>query len=163
MFYLALPLWLALSLARFPPRSAVLSRPRTLVWCLFSPVWECVCLRVISLYRSPSLPQSLALSPARALPFSLWLPQFPLLARCLSSPRITITALRNADGTMQVEQDTDNVDAPVHSGWMYQKHDLLIMSYSSKVHLCACMCVCVMCACVRVCVYVYVNTTHGYR
>mmetsp|Transcript_4040 Transcript_4040/g.6545 ORF Transcript_4040/g.6545 Transcript_4040/m.6545 type:complete len:255 (+) Transcript_4040:83-847(+) len=37
------------------------------------------------------------------------------------------------DGTMQVEQDTDNVDAPVHSGWMYQKHDLWIMSYSSKV------------------------------
>lgn len=38
-----------------------------------------------------------------------------------------------ADGTMQVEQDSDNYDAPAHGGWMYQKHDMWIMSYSSKV------------------------------
>jgi hypothetical protein len=38
-----------------------------------------------------------------------------------------------ADGTLRIEPDTENVDRPIHSGWLRQKHDLWILSYSTRV------------------------------
>ena len=34
---------------------------------------------------------------------------------------------------MQLEPDSENLDRPIHSGWLRQKHDLWITSYSSRV------------------------------
>ena len=34
---------------------------------------------------------------------------------------------------MQLEPDSQNLDRPLHSGWLRQKHDLWIISYTSRV------------------------------
>ena len=154
MFSLALPPLLALSLARFPPRSAVLSRPRTLVWCLFSPVWECVCLRVISLYRSPSLPQFLAFSPARALPFSLRLPQIPSsrsLSLSLANYHNCITQCRWHNASRARHRQRRRARAQwldVSEAWSV---DNVLQLEGTFVWICVCVCDVFMCVGVCMC------------